>query len=134
MKWPGVAAVEVSIISIYKGKWFKEYNLNGKKVNAISTYLDDTIIIKEPIKLYSNKNKSFFGSKIYGSGFILEFDEKELLISNNKQNAQVIFPYLNGDDVASRYDQTPSRFVINFFDWTENYWLNSSCKCNFSYF
>ena len=29
-----------------------------------------------------------------------------------------MFPYLNGDDLNSRPDQSPSRWVINFHDWT----------------
>jgi len=28
-----------------------------------------------------------------------------------------LYPYLNGDDINSRPDQSPSRWVINFFDW-----------------
>src|SRR5262249_16797304 len=30
----------------------------------------------------------------------------------------VLFPYLNGEDLNSRPDQSPSRWVIQFFDWT----------------
>ena len=126
MKWPGVAAVEVSLISICKGIWGKEFILNTKVVSNISAYLDDTIITYEPLKLNSNRNKAFFGSKIYGSGFILKLEEADSLINKNQQNANVIFPYLNGDDVASRFDQSPSRWVINFFDWDENF-----CRLNF---
>jgi len=29
----------------------------------------------------------------------------------------VLFPYLNGEDLNSRWDQSPSRWVINFRDW-----------------
>ena len=29
----------------------------------------------------------------------------------------MLFPYLNGEDLNSRPDQSPSRWVINFFDW-----------------
>ena len=32
-------------------------------------------------------------------------------------NKQVLFPYLNGEDLNSRPDQSPSRWVINFRDW-----------------
>ena len=28
-----------------------------------------------------------------------------------------LFPYLNGEDLNTRPDQSPSRWVINFFDW-----------------
>ena len=29
----------------------------------------------------------------------------------------MLFPYLNGEDLNSRWDQSPSRWVINFRDW-----------------
>ena len=29
----------------------------------------------------------------------------------------MLFPYLNGEDLNSRPDQSPSRWIINFFDW-----------------
>ena len=39
------------------------------------------------------------------------------LIAKNPRNKDVLFPYLNGEDLNSRPDQSPSRWVINFFDW-----------------
>ena len=32
-------------------------------------------------------------------------------------NKDILFPYLNGEDLNSRPDQSPSRWVINFHDW-----------------
>jgi hypothetical protein len=42
MKWPGLAAVEVSLITLYKGAWGGKYFLNGKETNQISPFLDDS--------------------------------------------------------------------------------------------
>ena len=50
-------------------------------------------------------------------GFVLEPDEAQRLIDKNPRNKDVLFPYLNGEDLNSRPDQSPSRWVINFFDW-----------------
>jgi hypothetical protein len=47
----------------------------------------------------------------------LDLSEGNELISHDKRNCDVIFPYLNGDDLNSRPDQSPSRWAINFFDW-----------------
>lgn len=55
MRWPGVAAVEVSLISIRKGTWKREYNLNGRLTGRISSHLDDSEYIGEPFRLISNK-------------------------------------------------------------------------------
>jgi hypothetical protein len=50
-------------------------------------------------------------------GFVLEPGEAQLLIEKDPRNKDVLFPYLNGEDLNSRPDQSPSRWVINFFDW-----------------
>jgi hypothetical protein len=39
------------------------------------------------------------------------------LIVKDQRNTDVLFPYLNGQDLNSRADITASRWVINFHDW-----------------
>lgn len=119
MRWPGVAAVEISLIAIHKGKWEKERFLGNQKVNFISTYLDDTKSIGNPYSLKQNEGKSFQGSIVLGKGFILEPKEAKKLIEKEIKNKDILFPYLNGDDLNSNVDQSPSRWIINFFDWEE---------------
>ena len=41
------------------------------------------------------------------------------MIAEDPRNREVIFPYINGDDLNSRPDQSASRNVINFRDWPE---------------
>ncbi|MEL1244001.1 type IIL restriction-modification enzyme MmeI [Flavobacterium sp. DGU11] len=67
----------------------------------------------------SNSGKSFIGSYVLGMGFVLSSDKAKELIKNNPRNKDVLFPYLNGDDLNSTPEQKPSRWVINFFDWDE---------------
>lgn len=50
-------------------------------------------------------------------GFILTQEEATELIRRDSHNKDVLFPYLNGDDLNSRPDCGSSRWVINFFDW-----------------
>jgi hypothetical protein len=50
-------------------------------------------------------------------GFVMESGEAKRLIDKNPRNKDVLFPYLNGEDLNSRPDQSPSRWVINFHDW-----------------
>ena len=40
-----------------------------------------------------------------------------VFIAKDPKNAEVLFPYLNGDDLNSDPEQKTSRWVINFFDW-----------------
>jgi hypothetical protein len=69
--------------------------------------------------LLSNKGKSFQGSIVLGKGFVLSPEQAEKLIKKDPRNKDVIFPYLNGDDLNNDPEQKPSRWVINFFDWDE---------------
>ncbi len=119
MKWPGLAAVEVSLITLYKGAWGGKYFLNGKETNQISPFLDEADNTGTPFPLSLNDGKSYQGSIILGKGFVLEPDEAEGLFLEDEKYKSVIFPYLNGDDLNNNSDQSPSRFVINFFDWSE---------------
>jgi methylase of polypeptide subunit release factors len=119
MKWPGLAAVEVSLITLYKGAWGGKYFLNGKETNQISPFLDTADNTGTPFPLSLNDGKSYQGSIILGKGFVLEPDEVEGLFLESDKYKSVIFPYLNGDDLNNNSDQSPSRFVINFFDWSE---------------
>lgn len=42
------------------------------------------------------------------------------LIEKDPRNKDVLFPYLNGQDLNSRPDCSASRWVINFHDWGES--------------
>ena len=56
------------------------------------------------------------GPIVLGIGFVLEPEEAERLMRKDPRNKDVLFPFLNGEDLNSRPDQSPSRWVINFFD------------------
>lgn len=115
--WPGAAAVAVSQAVIRKGSWSGERVLDGKPVEYISTYFDDQKSPGAPYRLEANAEKSFQGSIVLGKGFVLEPEEAAGLIGRNPKNRDVLFPYLNGEDLNGRSDQSPRRWVINFKDW-----------------
>ncbi|MEX0684365.1 MAG: DUF433 domain-containing protein [Balneolales bacterium] len=117
MRWPGKAAVEVSLVTIHKGDWQKPFYLSGCITKLITSYLDDSIVIGDPFPLYQNINKSFQGTIVLGSGFVLDQNEAEILIDKNPSNADVIQQYLNGSDLNGQPDQKSTRYVINFRDW-----------------
>ncbi|WP_367916270.1 DNA methyltransferase [Leadbetterella sp. DM7] len=119
MRWPGKAAVEVALVTIHKGPWNKDIILDAKKVDRITPYLDDSEVMGNPFPLKANSNKSFQGSIVLGKGFVLTTEEAQRLINKDPRNKDVLFPYLNGDDLNNDPEQKPSRWVINFFDWPE---------------
>jgi hypothetical protein len=118
MPWTGVAAVYVSIVHIYKGIFSGKKLLNDKHVDVISSLLDDTIIVGNPESLIENSGKSSIGSYVLGAGFILTPEEASSLIEKDSKNKDVLFPIINGSELNSHFDQSPSRWVINFFDWS----------------
>ena len=117
-KWEGSASLEVAYAWLKKGQWHGEYLLDDKTVTGISPYL--TIpgkAIGKPYQLVANQSKSFIGSYVLGMGFVLTPEEAQALIEKDPRNKDVLFPYLNGQDLNSNPDQSPSRWVINFHDW-----------------
>jgi hypothetical protein len=51
---------------------------------------------------------------VLGMGFILDVAEAQEWIATDPRNADVLFPYLNGEDLNSRPDASASRWVIDF--------------------
>ena len=134
-KWPGKANLEVAIVWLRKGKWQAKCKLDGNEANAISSYLTPPGIVSgNPYCLKSNEGKSFIGTYVLGMGFLLLPNDAKALIAKNPQNEKVLFPYLNGQDLNSHADQSPSRWVINFFDWPlqridlKKNWIDANAK------
>ncbi len=118
MPWEGVANLEVAIVHLHKGTWAGRRTLDGREVPQLTPMLDDgSGSIGEPKRLRANASLAFQGSIVLGMGFVLSSEEADELIERNPRNRDVIFPYLNGEDLNGRPDQSPSRWVINFFDW-----------------
>jgi hypothetical protein len=116
--WPGIAGVEVAHVWLRNGTWQGDYMLDDKPVAAISPFLSAPGATEgNPYRLKANEGKSFQGSIVLGMGFVLEPEEAQALIARDPRNAEALFPYLNGEDLNSRPDQSPSRWVINFQDW-----------------
>ena len=115
-RWPGEAALTVSVLVIAKMPWAGKYFLDNQEVKGISTFLTSEDKAEEPSRLVKNAGMVFQGTKIYGSGFLLSPQDAALHLKQHPEEAAVVMPYLIGDDVNSRPDISPSRFVINFFD------------------
>ena len=90
----------------------------GRRVALISSSLDpaETHLAK-PFRLKENAGIAFQGSNVLGLGFTMAPEEAARLIQRNTRNRDVLFPYINGEDLNSRPDCSASRWVINFRDW-----------------
>jgi hypothetical protein len=117
--WPGEASLEIAYVWFRNGRdWNGEHFLSEQNVRGITPFLTPVSSISgKPYSLAANRGKSFQGSNVLGMGFVLTPEEAQGLIARDLRNRDVLFPYLNGQDLNSRPDQSPSRWIINFNNW-----------------
>ncbi len=120
IKWPGRANLYVSLISIFTATWENPRHLNGREVQYISAFLEDIKDIGEPHGLVSNEDRMFQGAIFLGDGFLLSPEEAEELRLSDPANSAVLFRAINGKEVNNSPDQSPGRWIINFFNWDKN--------------
>jgi len=127
--WSGGATVVCALVWLRKGTWRGQYVLDGASALGITSYLKSPDEMSgTPFQLAATLDRSFIGSYVLSLGFVLQPEEAEKLIHSNGKNADVLFPYITGHDLNSRPDQSPSRYVINFFDWPLS---RKECPCDY---
>lgn len=126
LKWPGEAAVVVSVVHVAKGVATSPM-LDARPVRRISAYLVEGDLDTSPVALAANSGKAFVGSYVLGLGFTFDdaaaakgeaesLEAMRLLIANNAKNAERIFPYIGGEEVNTSPTHQHHRYVIDFFD------------------
>ena len=123
-KWPGRAAVVVSVVHVVKGAWSRKRLLDGRPVDTITAYLFHAGSNEDPAQLAANAGKSFQGSIVLGMGFTFDdtdtkgvatsLAEMRRLIEEDPRNDEVIFPYIGGEEVNDSPTHEYHRYVINF--------------------
>ena len=127
VKWPGMAAVIVSVLHVAKGRFSGERLLDGRKVDRITAFLFHRGGHGDPARLEANARKSFQGSIVLGMGFTFDDTDKKgvatplaemrQLVAETPRNREAIFPYIGGQEVNNSPAQAYYRYVINFHDW-----------------
>ena len=115
--WPGTASVVAALVVGRRGSWNGTQTLDGRSVNAISCILDDETGWGEAKVLSENVERSFQGSVLVGLGFVLSESEARQFIALRKESAEVVHPYLGGEDLNTNPDQKASRWAIDFRDY-----------------
>lgn len=93
---------------------------DGLWVPAISTLLEPAGRVGgTPIRLRENAGLCFKGYEPYGQGFVIEPEEARAWLAEDSRYADVLFPYLNGEDLNGRPDTSGSRWIINFAGRTQ---------------
>ena len=116
--WPGKAAVVTSRVHVHRGRWIGKRILLGQSVPFISAHLSNQQEWSHK-QLKANSGFAFQGCITRGMGFVLAPEEAKYFLNADSKNAEVIFPYINGEDLNSDPEQKASRWVINFWDWSE---------------
>lgn len=117
-EWPGAANPEVFHVWVHRGKRNPVYSLDEQPVQGITPSLCPPGKVQgTPYCLVAHLRRSFIHPYVLGLGVVLSPEEAHALIEKDLCNRDVLFPYLNGEDLNSRPDHLPSRWVINFPDW-----------------
>ena len=127
IKWPGEAAVVVSVIHIAKGDHAGARRLDDREVETISAFLFHDGGHDDAERLAANDGKSFVGSYVLGMGFTFDdtdskdvatpLSEMRRLIAEDPRNQESIFPYIGGDEVNTSPTHAHHRYVINFMNY-----------------
>jgi hypothetical protein len=130
IKWPGQAAVVVSVVHVTKGALAGPFELDGKSVPLITAYLFHAGGSDNPQTLTANAEKAFIGSIVLGMGFTFDdndsngvaspISEMKRLIKKNQRNAERVFPYIGGQEVNDTPTHEHTRYVINFGEMSES--------------
>ena len=126
-KWPGQAAVVVSVVHVHRGKWDGHRLLDDERASDITAFLFHRGGHRDPARLMANARKSFVGSYVLGMGFTFDDTDKKgvatpltemrRLIEENPHNQDAIFPYIGGEEVNASPTHAHHRYVINFRDF-----------------
>ncbi|MDI3194265.1 N-6 DNA methylase [Pseudarthrobacter sp. AL07] len=93
---------------------------DDQAVGRISTLLEaGNRVDGKPLRLQQNDGIAHIGSLVLGLGFVIEPEVARDWIRSDDRNRQVLFPYLIGQDVNQRPDTSASRWVVDFFDWSQ---------------
>ncbi|MGC4850569.1 Eco57I restriction-modification methylase domain-containing protein [Micromonospora sp. DT15] len=122
-KWP-VATVNLEYSAIWGtrdkvpstvSRW-----VDGIKAERITSLLEPAgRTAGSPNRLSANREVAFQGIKIDGIGFVVSDSEATEWLRTDPRYAEVVLPYLSGEDLNSRADCTPSRWVIDFYGKSE---------------
>lgn len=123
VKWPGQAAVTVSLVHLVKGAATGRPRLDDREVARISAFLRPGACDDAPPALADNAGKSFIGLFLRGMGFTFDdrsrrddaspVAEMHRLLAINPRGREVVLPYIGGDEVNTSPTHAHHRWVIH---------------------
>jgi hypothetical protein len=127
VRWPGLAAVVVSVVWLARGEVPGPRLLDDREVEHITAYLFHAGGHGDPASLPENAGRCFQGCIVLGVGFTFDDAQAEAtplaemrrLIAQDARNAECIFPFLGGEEVTTSPTHAHHRYVIDFGERSE---------------
>jgi hypothetical protein len=108
-RWPGTAAVTVSVLWMHRGAWSGHRNLDGVAVDSIAADLTAS----EDLEPYELKSLLTFEGVHNARGLAFVVDRANPLTRFN-----VFRPYVSGEDLTQCDPRHPNRVVLDLTGWT----------------
>jgi hypothetical protein len=128
-KWPGQAAVVVSVVWVAKAELAGPFDLDGRSVPLITAYLFHAGGHEDPFPLSGNQKGSFIGTIALGMGFTFDdtdnsgeaspLAEMQKAVETDPASVALIQPYLGGEEFNHQPEQRPHRFIVNYGEMSE---------------
>lgn len=127
MKWPGLAAVTVSVVHCIRGPFHGTVVLDNQTASRISAFLFPTGGDCSPRTLSPSMGICGLGAILRGQGFLFD-DSSDLshptslmhsLIESDAKNKEVIYPYFTVNEIVNVLDNRPQQFTIYFGEMSE---------------
>ena len=112
LKWPGEAAVYVSVVHYTKASGFPQLELDGETVLAIDSTLSPVETLSQPKILAQLEGIAFKGTGLGGSWFVLT-EQEATSFPHSYHEQGLIKPYIIGRELASFAPIVPQRFCID---------------------
>jgi hypothetical protein len=128
LKWPGVAAVIVSVMHVYKGTYRGQCSLDERVCEGITAYLLDRGGDAPPARLRPVIPGVSKGVVPYGNGFLVDdsdpnaissIDVDDVLLKEPRSRSRVM-PYISGEDLNNAPDLVATRQIVHLSDLDED--------------
>lgn len=119
--WPGAASITVALAHVAFGRASSvlvDRMLDGVPVAAIDSRLRPHPERPDPAVLASNSDRVYQGGKLVGIGMAIDLQEYDDLVARDPRNADVLRPYLGGDEVNTNVGPPHERYMIEFTNKT----------------
>jgi len=76
IRWPGRANLFVSLVAIHNGVWKGKHSLDGRDVDMINAFFEESAYASDPLQLADNDQRLYQGSIFRGDGFLLTHEKQ----------------------------------------------------------